>query len=102
MVFILVLQANLVNTAGGLYSGIYFYCNSYHNKVLYFFSCSLLFFFPQVEVLPDCMKDVFDDSVHLLFNHSFLSFPFLHITVLNDLTYSIFFIQTSLKSDTSQ
>lgn len=44
-------------------------------------------FFPQVEVLPDCMKDVFDDSVHLLFDHSFfkLSF-FLHIAVLNDLT----------------
>ncbi len=50
------------------------------------------YFFPQVEVLPDCMKDVFDDSVHLLFNHSFLSFHFLHITVLNYLTYSIFFI----------
>ncbi len=37
MVFILVLQAKLVNKAGGLYSGIYLYCNSYHNKVLYFF-----------------------------------------------------------------
>lgn len=37
MVFILVLQAKLTNKAGGLYSGIYFYCNSYDNKVLYFF-----------------------------------------------------------------
>ncbi len=94
--FCLILRAKLVKRAGGLYSGVCNYCNSYDNKIFIFMFIVYCYFFPSEWSAAVFMKDVFDDSIHLFISafiilyHHFFMFPYLHITVSNDFSYLSF------------
>ncbi len=109
--FLFNLANKLVKRAGGLYSGVCNYCNSYDNKIFIFMFIVYCYFFPSEWSAAVFMKDVFDDSIHLFISafiilyHHFFMFPYLHITVSNDFSYLSFkndkYFKIILQSDSS-
>ncbi len=91
--FCLILRAKLVKRAGGLYSGVCNYCNSYDNEIFIFMFIVYCYFFPSEWSAAVFMKDVFDDSIPLFISAFIILYHhFFYVSLFAHYSFKWFFI----------